>query len=80
MGDKVPDEVRQFNAFLAEQKAEEERQRQIADAERTKARAAEVVRTLAADERATREQKTEAERAYREAVEAWQQAVHGDAE
>jgi hypothetical protein len=74
----VPEDVRRFNAFLAEQRAAEELDRRTRRAESEKKRAGERVRRVNADPAASREEKQEAEREYREAVAAWQAIVRGD--
>jgi hypothetical protein len=75
----VPDEVRQFNAFLARQAEDEKRERALRKAETAKQRAAERVRAVNADSRASRDDKVAAEEAYREAVEAWTALQQGEA-
>jgi hypothetical protein len=74
----VPDDVRRFNAFLAEQRAAEELDRRTRRAESDKKRAGERVRRVNADPATGREEKQEAEREYREAVASWQAVVRGD--
>jgi hypothetical protein len=74
----VPDEVRQFNAFLAREKEEERRQRAVRKAETAKQRAAERVRVVNEDPKASRDDKVAAEQAYREAVEACNVLRQGD--
>jgi colicin import membrane protein len=87
----VPDELLRFNAFLAQEaeakrqakrarKAEADRERRVADAEAAKQRAAERIRVLNAGDRATREQKEQAEQVYRDALEAHRRAVAGEPE
>jgi uncharacterized protein YlxW (UPF0749 family) len=85
----IPDELLRFNAFLAQEaeakrqakrvrRAEADRERRVADAEAAKQRAAERIRVLNASDRATREQKDEAEQVYRDALEAHRRAVAGE--
>lgn len=87
----VPEELLRFNAFLAEEaeakrrdkqarKAAAQAEQRVAEAEAVKQKAAERIRTLNASERATREQKAEADQAYRDAIEALRRAVAGEPE
>ncbi len=87
----VPEELLRFNAFLAEEaeakrrdkqarKAAVQAEQRVAEAEAVKQKAAERIRTLNASDRATREQKDEAEQAYRDAIEALRRAVAGEPE
>jgi hypothetical protein len=73
----VPDDVLRFNQFLADEKKAEQEQRSIERAQKAKQRAADEVRRLDADPKATREARAEAEQRYIEAVAEWRR-VQGE--
>ncbi|MCX7620483.1 MAG: hypothetical protein N2037_06520 [Acidimicrobiales bacterium] len=69
-------ELVKFNAYFAAQQELEAHERRVRKAERAKDEAAARLREIVADPKATREQREEAERAYKEAL-AKLQAVRG---
>ncbi len=68
----------QFNEGMARMEEERRRSRAVARAERGRREAAEAVKRLAGDPRASAEDRTAADAAYREAVEAWNRATRGE--